>query len=83
MIQPKIMRDRERERETDSKREERERESGDCPVARACTCRAALHTIGFIIGVKKRKSKKDGTITRILQKLVASPTGQSVTECSF
>ena len=32
---------------------------------------------------RERESKKDGTITRILQKLVASPTGQSVTECSF
>ena len=32
---------------------------------------------------RERERKKDGTITRILQKLVASPTGQSVTECSF
>ena len=58
MIQPKIMRDRERERQTGrekTRERERERESGDCPVARACTCRAALHTIGFIIGVKKKE----------------------------
>ena len=57
MIQPKIMRDRERERQT-GREKTRERESGDCPVARACTCRAALHTIGFIIGVKKKEAKK-------------------------
>ena len=81
-IQPKIMRDRkrEREKETDRKREnEREREWG-LPF---CACLHVPGSLAYHRVHKRGQNKINGTITRILQKLVASPTGQSVTELSF